>query len=127
MPKVPAAREEHGDVLLVAGGDGVGVVFGTTGLDDGGDTGPGGLVDTVTDCSLENLDDGSASGFVFHELTESALLAALRRAFALRRRDADWRAVQRHAMSLRFDWALALDGPNRGFPGRFIAGYRQGF
>lgn len=67
----------------------------------------GGLADTVTDCSLENLDDGSASGFVFHRLTDADLLAALRRAFALRRREADWRAVQRHAMSLRFDWARA--------------------
>jgi starch synthase len=67
----------------------------------------GGLVDTVTDSSLENLDDGSASGFVFHELDETSLLSALRRAFALRRRETDWRAVQRHAMSLRFDWARA--------------------
>ena len=67
----------------------------------------GGLVDTVTDSSLEHLDDGSASGFVFHELSETALLSAMRRAFALRRREADWRAVQRHAMSLRFDWARA--------------------
>ena len=67
----------------------------------------GGLVDTVTDSSLENLDDGSASGFVFHDLDEASLLSAMRRAFALRRREADWRAVQRHAMSLRFDWARA--------------------
>lgn len=67
----------------------------------------GGLADTVTDCSLENLDDGSASGFVFHDLNEAALLTALRRAFALRRRDSDWHAVQRHAMSLRFDWGRA--------------------
>lgn len=67
----------------------------------------GGLVDTVTDSRLENIDDGSASGFVFQELSEDDLLAALRRAFALRRREADWRAVQRHAMSLRFDWARA--------------------
>ena len=67
----------------------------------------GGLLDTVTDCSLENLDDGSASGFVFHGLDEASLLSALRRAFALRRREADWRAVQRHGMSLRFDWARA--------------------
>jgi starch synthase len=28
----------------------------------------GGLADTVTDCSLENLADGSASGFVFQRL-----------------------------------------------------------
>ena len=67
----------------------------------------GGLVDTVTDCGLEHLDDGSASGFVFHELSEAALLSAMRRAFALRRREADWQSVQRHGMSLRFDWARA--------------------
>ncbi len=67
----------------------------------------GGLADTVTDCSLENLDDGRASGFVFRDLTEGDLLSAVRRAFALHRRPADWRAVQRHAMGLRFDWARA--------------------
>ena len=67
----------------------------------------GGLADTVTDCSLENLDDGSASGFVFHDLSVESLSGALRRAFALQRRPADWRAVQRHAMALRFDWARA--------------------
>ena len=67
----------------------------------------GGLADTVTDCSLENLDDGSASGFVFHELSVSGLSGALRRAFALQRRPADWRTVQEHAMALRFDWARA--------------------
>ena len=69
----------------------------------------GGLADTVTDCSLENLEDGSASGFVFRHLEETDLLAAVRRAFALHRRTADWRAVQRHAMGLRFDWARAAD------------------
>ncbi len=67
----------------------------------------GGLADTVTDCSLENLDDGSASGFVFHHLNESDLRSAVRRAFALQRRPADWSAVQQHAMALRFGWARA--------------------
>jgi starch synthase len=67
----------------------------------------GGLADTVVDCSLENLEDGSASGFVFHDLDEPSLLAALRRAFALHRRRAEWRAVQRHAMDLRFGWDRA--------------------
>ena len=64
----------------------------------------GGLADTVTDCSLEAMDDGSASGFVFHEFSADALRGAMRRAFALRRRPADWRAVQRRAMQQRFDW-----------------------
>jgi starch synthase len=67
----------------------------------------GGLADTVVDCSLENLDDGSASGFVFHDLDVRGLLTALRRAFALQRRPADWHAVQRHAMAVRFGWERA--------------------
>lgn len=64
----------------------------------------GGLADTVTDCSLETIDDGSASGFVFHDFSADALRGAMRRAFALRRRPSDWAAVQRHAMQQRFDW-----------------------
>jgi starch synthase len=64
----------------------------------------GGLADTVTDCSLEAIDDGSASGFVFHEFSAEALRGAMRRAFALRRRPSDWKAVQGHAMQQRFDW-----------------------
>lgn len=67
----------------------------------------GGLADTVTDCALENLDDGSASGFVFHSFAAAGLEAAVRRAFALRRRAPEWAAVQRHAMQLRFEWAHA--------------------
>lgn len=67
----------------------------------------GGLADTVTDCALENLHDGSASGFVFQGLNEHDLRQAIRRAFALHHRPSDWRAVQHHAMSLRFDWARA--------------------
>jgi len=67
----------------------------------------GGLADTVVDCSLENMDHGNASGFVFHSFDVPGLQTAMRRAFALRRRPADWQAVQRHAMGLRFDWARA--------------------
>ena len=64
----------------------------------------GGLADTVTDCSLDAIDDASASGFVFHDFSSDALRGAMRRAFALRRRPADWNAVQGHAMQQRFDW-----------------------
>jgi starch synthase len=69
--------------------------------------GVGGLADTVTDCALENLDDGSATGFVFNEFSPHGLQAAVRRAFALRARPADWAAVQRRAMLQRFDWQVA--------------------
>jgi starch synthase len=65
------------------------------------------LADTVLDCSLENLEEGLATGFVFDALTAEGLWAALRRAFALYRRPAQWRAVQRRGMAQRFDWLSA--------------------
>jgi starch synthase len=64
----------------------------------------GGLADTVVDCTLENLDDGSATGFVFDELSARGLASALRRAFVLFRRPVEWAQVQRQGMALRFDW-----------------------
>ena len=67
----------------------------------------GGLADTVVDCTLENLDEGCATGFIFDDLTADGLLSAVRRAMVLFRRPAEWAAVQQHAMGLRFDWAAA--------------------
>ena len=67
----------------------------------------GGLADTVVDCTLENLDDDSATGFVFDAFTADALRHALGRAFALFRRPQAWRRVQQQAMAQRFDWATA--------------------
>lgn len=67
----------------------------------------GGLADTVTDSSLENLSDGIASGFVFEDATAGALQRAIRRAFVLWSRPALWRYVQRQAMGLDFSWHVA--------------------
>ncbi|MBN8488321.1 MAG: glycogen synthase GlgA, partial [Burkholderiales bacterium] len=67
----------------------------------------GGLADTVTDCALENLADGSATGIVFNDFSADALDAALRRALALYARKADWKAVQRSAMAQAHDWTVA--------------------
>jgi starch synthase len=64
----------------------------------------GGLADTVVDCSLENLDEGTATGFVFDDLSADGLRSGVRRAFALFRRPDAWAAVQRRGMELRFDW-----------------------
>lgn len=71
--------------------------------------GVGGLADTVTDCSLENLDDGHATGFVFHHLSATDLRAAVRRAFALQRRPETWASVQAAGMAQRLDWAHAAE------------------
>jgi starch synthase len=64
----------------------------------------GGLADTVIDCTPTTLAEGSASGFVFHESSAAALLAAIERASALWRDDAGWRALQRSGMARDFSW-----------------------
>ena len=67
----------------------------------------GGLADTVVDSSLENLGDALATGFVFDAFDEAGIGAALRRAFALYRREADWKLVQERAMQQQFGWDAA--------------------
>lgn len=67
----------------------------------------GGLADTVVDCTLENLDEGVATGFVFDTLSAEGLLAAVKRAFVLFRQPQDWARVQQRGMGLRFDWHTA--------------------
>jgi len=67
----------------------------------------GGLADTVVDCTLENLDEGVATGFVFDALSAAGLLSAVKRAFVLFRQPPVWARVQQRGMGLRFDWATA--------------------
>lgn len=67
----------------------------------------GGLADTVVDSALENIGDGVATGFVFETFDDAGIGAAVRRAFALYERRADWRQVQARGMRQRFDWDAA--------------------
>ncbi|MES2933635.1 MAG: glycogen synthase GlgA [Pseudomonadota bacterium] len=67
----------------------------------------GGLADTVVDCSLENLAEASATGFVFEQFNLDAYLTAIRRAFALYERADEWRQVQQCAMTQEFNWDTA--------------------
>ncbi|WP_457349719.1 glycogen synthase GlgA [Roseateles sp. P5_D6] len=67
----------------------------------------GGLADTVVDCTLEDLDAGAATGFVFNAFTADAYRRALRRAFALWSRQECWGRVRLAAMRQHFDWNAA--------------------
>ncbi|HSO45915.1 MAG TPA: glycogen synthase GlgA, partial [Rhodoferax sp.] len=67
----------------------------------------GGLADTVVDCALENLADGTANGFVFDDFTSEALARAMRRAFALYERRSEWRSVRQRAMQQPLGWDKA--------------------
>lgn len=64
----------------------------------------GGLADTVVDCTPQSLHEGTATGFVFDDLSRDGLLGALQRAFALFQSPRKWASVQRTGMALRFDW-----------------------
>ncbi len=64
----------------------------------------GGLIDTVVDCSASSLKRGDATGFVFHSMGASSLLAAARRAVVAYRNKKTWRALQRNGMARDFSW-----------------------
>jgi len=67
----------------------------------------GGLADTVADCTLENLADDTATGFVFDDFGIDGCARAVRRAFALHARPVEWRRVRANAMRRPADWATA--------------------
>ncbi len=67
----------------------------------------GGLADTVVDATPQELQGGRATGFVFDEFSTPGLRHALRRAFELHARPADWARMQQTAMRQRFDWGEA--------------------
>lgn len=64
----------------------------------------GGLADTVTDATAENLAAGTATGFVFAEPQPSALLDAARRALDLWQDQDSWHRLQEAAMGQEFSW-----------------------
>jgi starch synthase len=69
----------------------------------------GGLADTVTDSSLENLADESATGFVFDKFSIEDYLSAVRRAFALYNRKTEWKKVRKTAMQQKLGWESAAE------------------
>ncbi|HDK38560.1 MAG TPA: glycogen synthase, partial [Thiolapillus brandeum] len=64
----------------------------------------GGLADTVVDATGENLENGTATGFVFHEPSTAAMLHATERALDLYRKPAHWHKLIRTAMAQDFGW-----------------------
>jgi starch synthase len=64
----------------------------------------GGLADSVIDCTVQTLADGTATGFSFAPASAQELLATVRRAVDLYRDPAAWLAVQRGAMAFDVSW-----------------------
>jgi starch synthase len=64
----------------------------------------GGLADTVTDASEMALKEGSANGFVFHDLNAEALLAAVKRALVIYDQPQRWQQLCETAMQQELGW-----------------------
>ncbi len=64
----------------------------------------GGLADSVVDCTPGTLQDGSASGFVFSDMTAENLLAAIQRAVALYHDQRNWAKLCKNCMDKDFSW-----------------------
>lgn len=58
------------------------------------------LANTVSDCSLDNLANKTATGLVLVD----ELNNAIRRAFALWSKPVKWKIVQPQAMNINFNW-----------------------
>lgn len=67
----------------------------------------GGLADTVKDCSLENMYEGIATGFVFEHFDIESFNAAVRRAYVLFKLKNEWKKVQQTGMQQNFSWENA--------------------
>jgi starch synthase len=64
----------------------------------------GGLADTVTDATEDNLAAGTATGFTFDDPEPDALREALQRALAVWRDPPRWQQMQLAAMAQDFSW-----------------------
>jgi starch synthase len=71
--------------------------------------GTGGLLDTVVDCTPHTLADGSASGFVFHDMTAQGFGDALKRVAAAYANPRVWRCLKRNGMLKDFSWRSSAE------------------
>ena len=69
----------------------------------------GGLYDTVVDASLDNLKNGTATGFVMPDISDDALISTIDRAITIYRKPAEWRQVMLNAMGQNFSWAKSAE------------------
>ena len=69
----------------------------------------GGLADTVTDASKENIKNKTANGFMLTEKSPAAFLDTVKRALDLYQKPELWRQLQITAMSSDFSWQTSAE------------------
>jgi len=69
----------------------------------------GGMADSVKDASVESIQHGTGTGFVFDGSSASDLLACTRRALSFYRQPILWRKLQTNAMAQDFSWQQSAE------------------
>ena len=69
----------------------------------------GGLADTVINASDQNINNGSANGFILKDKTSKALLTTVQAALALYQKPQVWRKLQDNAMKGDFSWQTSAE------------------
>ncbi|MCY0965593.1 glycogen synthase GlgA [Parathalassolituus penaei] len=64
----------------------------------------GGLADTVVNATVENIDNGTATGFVFYDPSLHALKSTLLHALYLYGKKRTWQKLQKQGMTQHFGW-----------------------
>jgi len=64
----------------------------------------GGLADTVVDTNEDTLAGNQATGIVFKEPSDTALIVAVNRAVALFANQRSWKKIMRNGINSRFNW-----------------------
>ena len=70
----------------------------------------GGLIDTVVDCTSATLADGTASGFLFYDMTPDSFLDAIRRVTVAYHNKSVWRRLKKNGMAKDFSWRSSAAG-----------------
>jgi starch synthase len=65
----------------------------------------GGLADTVVDTLADTLNDNTATGFVFNEVSVGALMEVIKRALILYDHPKTWKRLQTNGMRKDFSWS----------------------
>jgi len=69
----------------------------------------GGLVDSVVDCTSKTIKDGTASGFMFADMTANNLYATIKRAVVLFHDKKTWSALCKNCMAKNFSWQKSAE------------------
>lgn len=69
----------------------------------------GGMADSVEDASVESIQHGSGTGFVFNGSSAADFLSTVRRALSFYRQPILWRKLQTNAMAQDFGWRQSAE------------------